>query len=381
VKHKPKSIIFDLSIKHKTQRLMQTQSSELNFKGQNLFIGIDVHLKSWTVSIMSEKLSHKIFTQPASAETLHNYLVRNYPGAVYHTVYEAGFSGFWTHYNLANMGIHSIVINPADVPTSQKEHLLKDDPTDSRKLARSLRSGDLRAIYVPELTTMQDRTLVRLRATLVKDMTKFKSRIKSFLYLYGILYPPEFAESSKHWSKRFIKWLKEGIPLEYVSGITSLKILVEEAEQQRALLLRTTQEIKLLSSSEKYADNMRLLRTIPGIGLITAITLLTEIENIERFKNTDHFAGFVGLIPNRHSSGSKEGKGEMTFRGQENLRKALIESSWVAVRYDPALTKSFYENSSRMESNMAIIKIARKLLNRIYYVLKNKKEYVSCVIK
>lgn len=352
---------------------MQTQSSELNFEGQNLFVGIDVHLKSWTVSILSEKLSHKTFTQPPSAETLHKYLVRNFPGGVYHSVYEAGFSGFWTHYKLKEMGINNIVINAADVPTTQKEHLLKDDPTDSRKLARSLRSGDLNAIYIPDLSTTEDRTLVRLRSTLVKDMTRFKARIKSFLYFYGVSYPPEFEKSSStHWSKRFMKWLNEGVALEYESGILSLKILVKEAEQQRALLLEITKSIRLLSCREKYTNNMKLLQSIPGVGIITAITFLTEIEKIERFMDSDHFAGFIGLIPNRHSSGGKESNGEMTFRGQNFLRKPLIESSWIAVRFDPAMTMCYIAYVKRMEPNKAIIKIARKLLNRIYFVLNLK---------
>jgi transposase len=360
---------------------MQTQSSELNFEGQNLFVGIDVHLKSWTVTILSEKLSHKTFTQPPSAETLHNYLVRNFPGGTYHSVYEAGFSGFWTHYKLKEMGINNIVINAADVPTSQKEHLLKDDPTDSRKLARSLRSGDLKAIYIPNLSTMEDRSLVRLRSSLVKDMTKYKGRIKSFLYFYGISYPEVFTISGTHWSKRFMKWLSEGVTLENESGRLSLKILVKEAEQQRALLLEITKSIRLLSQSENYTNNMKLLQSIPGIGFITAITFLTEIEKIARFMDTDHFAGFVGLIPNRHSSGGKENTGEMTFRGQNNLRMPLIESSWIAARFDPALTICYHRYVKRMEPNKAIIKIARKLLNRIYFVLKHKKEYVSCVVK
>lgn len=73
---------------------MQTQSTKLNFEGQNFFVGIDVHLKSWTVSILTDNLLHKTFTQPASAETLVNYLTRNFPGGVYHSVYEAGFSVF-----------------------------------------------------------------------------------------------------------------------------------------------------------------------------------------------------------------------------------------------------------------------------------------------
>lgn len=359
---------------------MQRQKTGLDFKGQNIFVGIDVHLKSWAVTILTDNLFHKTFTQPACADTLSNYLNRNFPGGNYHTVYEAGFSGFWTHYKLRGMGINNIIINPADVPTTQKEKLQKDDPTDSRKLARSLRSGELKAIYVPEPSTLEDRSLIRMRATLIKDMVRFKQRIKSFLYFYGIAIPLEFKKSGTHWSRRFMKWLDQ-VSLEHESGTQTLKILIQEVEQQRKLLLEVLQKIRALSRSEKYATNMELIRSIPGVGFITAITFLTEIENIERFKNTDHFAGFVGLVPNRHSTGGKENNGDMTFRGQTTLRKSLIESSWFAARLDPALTMSFNGYVRRMEPNKAIIRIARKVLNRMYYVLKNKNKYVSGVVK
>jgi transposase len=360
---------------------MQTQSTQLDFKGQNIFVGMDVHLKSWTVTILTEALTHKTFNQPACADTLVNYLKRNFPGGRYHSAYEAGFSGFWTHYKLKEMGINNIIVNPADVPTSQKEQLQKDDPTDSRKLARSLRAGELRAIYVPSASTLQDRSLVRMRATLVKDMTRFKQRIKSFLYFYGVPFPPQFEKAGSHWSKRFMKWLTQKVSLGHESGNQTLKILIQEAEQQRMLLLDVLRKIRVLARSEKYARNVALLCTIPGIALITAITFLTEIENIERFVNTDHLAGFVGLVPNYHSSGEKSSNGEMTFRGQKTLRRSLIESSWFAARFDPALTMSYHELLKRMESNKAIIRIARKVLNRIYFVLKNKQEYVQGVVK
>ena len=359
---------------------MQRQITTLDFKGQNIFVGIDVHLKSWTVTILTEELFHKTFTQPACAETLCNYLKRNFPGGDYNSVYEAGFSGFWAHYKLKEMGINNIVTNPADVPTSQKEHLQKDDPTDSRKLARSLRSNELKAIFVPNRATLEDRSLVRMRATLVKDMTRFKQRIKSFLYFYGISYPTQFEKSGTHWSKRFMKWLGEEISLEHDSGTQALKILVQEAEQQRKLLLEVLTKIRLLSRSEKYAKNIALLRTIPGIGPITAITFLVEIENIERFPNTDHFAGFVGLVPNRHSSGTKSSDGEMTFRGQKTLKSLLVESSWTAARSDPALMMCYLGYVKRMEPNKAVVRIARKVLNRMYFVLKNKMEYVPGVV-
>lgn len=71
---------------------MQTQRRELNFKGQNVFIGIDVHLLSWTASIYTEKLFHKKFNQPPQADILRKYLDRNFPNATYYSVYEAGIA-------------------------------------------------------------------------------------------------------------------------------------------------------------------------------------------------------------------------------------------------------------------------------------------------
>ena len=359
---------------------MQTQRRELNFKGQNVFTGIDVHLKSWTVSIYTEELFHKKFTQPPQVDVLRNYLDRNFPNATYYSVYEAGFSGFWAHYELLEMGINNIVVNAADVPTSQKEKLHKNDNVDSQKLARSLRNGELKGIYVPVLATLHERSLVRCRATLVKDMSRYKQRIKSFLYFHGIVYPPQFEDSNKHWSSRFMRWLKEDIKLYHPQGQETLNLLIVQAEKQRELLLDTTRKVRVLSRTDKYAHNMKLLRSIPGIGLITAITLLTEIEDLSRFKNTDHLASFVGLVPGSHSSGEKIKDTEMTFRGHFSIKRSLIESSWIAARRDPALNMAYHQYVQRMDANKAIIRIARKMLNRIYFVLTKQQEYVKGIV-
>ena len=117
------------------------------------------------------------------------------------------------------------------------------------------------------------------------------------------------------------------------------------------------------------------------IGLITAIIILTELENIARFGNIDNLCGFIGLIPSKYSTGDKEGIGNLTHRGHNVLRTAIIESAWVAVRLDPALMMSYHKLCKRMEPNKAIIRIAKKLLSRINYVLKNKQPYVHGIVK
>ena len=320
----------------------------------------------------------KTFSQPADAETLYRYLTKNYPGGSYHTAYESGFCGFWPHYKLSALGIHSIVVNAADVPTNQKQKTQKDDKRDSRKIAHALRSGVLTAIHVPDMSTLSDRSLVRTRWTLVKDMVRNKLRIKAFLYFFGIDYPEEFSRSTTHWSKRFMKWLR-GITLPDLTAMQSLNTLIDQLEDQRKHLLEITRKIRALSKSEKYQRNIALLTTIPGIGGITSITIMTELASIDRFKDSDHLAAFIGLVPTCHSSGDKEHKGEMTFRHNDRLLQMLIECSWKAIKDDPALSLCYSKLRGRMNQNNAIIRIARKLVNRIYSVLKNQKEYQCSV--
>ena len=357
---------------------MRVQRNELNFKGQNIFAGIDVHKKDWKVRIQSEDLVHRTFTQPPSPADLVTYLHRNFPGATYYSAYEAGFSGFWAHRDLMSLGVNNIVVHAADVPTTQKEHAFKTDKRDCRKIARSLSKGELEALHVPSPKTQEDRSLVRIRLTFRKDLTRQKNRVKSMLNLYGKKIPEQFTSSS-YWSKNFIQWLKE-VKFETGSAEQALKLLIEQVEQARAGLLEATRQIRQLAASPDYCSNMKLMLSLPGVGLITGIVFLTQLETIDRFPNTDSLAGYLGLVPNCHSSGDKENTGEMTYRGNKWLREMIIESAWTAARSDPALHLAYLNLCKRMKSNNAIIRIARKLLNRMYYVLKNKREYEKGIV-
>lgn len=359
---------------------MQTQINKLDFNGQNIYVGFDVHLKSWKVTIMTEKLTHKTFSQEPNPKLLYEYLEKNFPGGTYYSAYEAGFCGYWIHNRLKSLGVKSIVVNPADIPTTHKEKVQKEDARDSRKIARELRNGNLTPIYVPSLKTLEDRSLVRTRSALVKDLARNKNRVKSFLYFHGIELPEKYCKSNNSWSNHFVNWL-ETIKMEELSGKQSLQSHVLSSKNLRATVLQATQHIKELSKTDEYKSNVTFLRSVPGIGLLTAMILLTELEDISRFKSFDTLCGFVGLIPSTHSSGENEVVGEITSRGHSILRSAIIESAWVAVRCDPALIKSYHDYCKRMEPNKAIIRIARKLLNRIRYVLKNKEEYVCSVVK
>lgn len=355
-----------------------SNSNKLDFTGQPIYIGLDVHKKSWSVSIFSEHCEHKTFTQSPEVDKLVNYLGRNFPGALYHSVYEAGYSGFWIHDRLEEKGIDCTVVNPADVPTKDKERATKRDRIDCRKLARSLRSGEIEGIYVPSRAKLEDRSLVRTRQSMVRKQTRCKNQIKSMLLFYGIHLSEEVIMS--HWSRRFLGWI-ENIQMERASGDIALKAHLEELKHLRQLIASLNRAILALARTEEYRVPVGLLKTIPGISTLTAMTLLTELYEITRFPSLDELSSYVGLIPETHGSGEKEHTGEITERRHSQLRCLLVEASWVAVRKDPALLMAFHQYCKRMRKTKAIVKIARKLLNRIRYVLKNQMEYIPAVVQ
>ena len=84
-----------------------------------------------------------------SPEQLSNYMNHNYPGGTYTSAYEAGFSGFWIHRRLEQLGFNNMVVHAADIPTTHKEKTRKTDKIDSRKIARELESNSLNGIYIP----------------------------------------------------------------------------------------------------------------------------------------------------------------------------------------------------------------------------------------
>jgi transposase len=189
---------------------------------------------------------------------------------------------------------------------------------------------------------------------------------------------PEELEKS-HWSRPFIHWL-ENLDMQEDSGKQALQALLEELKYLRQIIARLTHQIRSLSRQEPYRELVTYLDSVPGIGILSAMILLTELVDINRFRSLDHLASYVGLIPGADSSGEQERTTGISRRRNAHLRTLLIECSWVAVRKDPALLMSFNNLMKRMPKNRAIVRIARKLLNRIRYVLKNEQLYEPCVV-
>jgi transposase len=160
-----------------------------------------------------------------------------------------------------------------------------------------------------------------------------------------------------------------------------LQSTLQTVKHLRSELLKINRQMRSLEKESKYSFKIKLLRSIPGVALIVALTLLSELETIIRFKNLDKLCSFVGLVPTTNSSGDDEKVGRITRRSNKPLRSLIIEAAWIASRNDPTLAQCYIELCKRMKPNEAIVKIAKKLLNRIRYVMKNEKEYVHSVVQ
>jgi transposase len=274
-----------------------------------------------------------------------------------------------TSYNFEN-----IIVNPADVPSTNKERDRKSDPLDSAKLSRELAHNSLTGIFVPDIHHEALRCLHRLYEQNTQRTTQLKNRIKGYLHFVGIKLPEEFDKS--YWSNNFVKFLSDISFADTLyrtvmdAYITDLNL----ARKNRNLLLRQIREVA------KDVPEIQLLATVPGVGSLTAFTLYSELVDINRFRNFDHLASYVGLVPSTHSSDTTVLVGGVTKRHCSHLRSTLIESSWIAIHNDEALLYAYNKLIQHMKKTDAIIRIAKKLLNRIRFVWKNKTEYVKGVV-
>ena len=354
---------------------MPIQRSSKNSDSQNVFIGLDVHLRQWNVCIIQGGIRRKTFQQPPKAECLKSYLDRNYSGMKYFSAYEAGVCGTSVHYALEEIGISNIIFNAADISQTHKERVRKTDSIDAAKIARALANGELSCVHIPPQWRVSDRNLLRLRSTQISDIKRLKARIRHFLHTNGILIPAEF--HAGQWPKAFFGWLAAisddlnnptGEALKMMVG--SLTALMNEHRRLNRRLLE-------LMHTENYASDFNLLRTVPGIGPVTALTILLECGDLSDFRSADSFCAFVGLVPDIDRSDTHDGHCGLTRRRHRVLRYMLTECAWRAVRKDQGLSRLFCSYCSRMPSVKAIVKIANKLTKIIKFVLKNKTAYAQ----
>ena len=199
---------------------------KISFKGEEIFVGIDVHKTQWTIGVVTQHTNYRPFTMTPSSEKLINYLHCTYPDGVYNCAYEAGFSGYGLYQDLWEAQIKCIVVHAADIPVSHKESEYKTDQRDALKIAKCLRSGQLVGISIPDPQLQQDRSLVRFRQQLRKDKIRQKCRLKSLLAFYSIKVPEKW--NTARWSSPMRSWLWN-LELSTKEGTKALHLHMAEA--------------------------------------------------------------------------------------------------------------------------------------------------------
>jgi len=302
---------------------------------------------------------------------LKKHFEKNYPGAVLKVVYEAGFCGFEIQRSLTASGVECIVVNAADVPTSDKDRKRKDDKRDARKLSVELSKGNLNGIYIPEKQMQAARSLVRQRHRLVEDQTRCINRIKHLLMCNGI----KTGDKTDRISLKLIRKMQalNGMPALLK---TTLEFAIEQYLQIRRILKDITMAMRDLSKQEPFAKVQRILQSIDGVGLINAMVIQTEIGDIKRFKRLDSLCDYAGFVPDIYSSNDKTIILGISQRGNSFLRSAIVESSWMLIRKDPAMLMKYNDYRSRMSCTKAIVRISKHLLSRIRFLWKNEQTYV-----
>ena len=332
---------------------------------KQLFIGLDVHKTSWSVTLQEGQAVLKRFSMEADADALVHFVQKHYPSYRVECCYESCCLGYRIYRRLSKAGWNVLVINPGDIPRINKQNSSKTDAIDSRYLCRQLAAGHLRGIYVPDEKQEQFRSLFRRRVDLVKNLRRIKCHIKAMLLYYGLAIPDCY--DNINWSKAFLEWLSK-IKWSYAPAGETLKSRLSEYAFLHKEYLHICTELRSYASNN-YKKDYCLLRSVPGVGPFIAIGTLAEVGDLRRFRTLDHLSSYIGLVPSLHSSGTKSYTKGITVRSKHLLRSYLIDGAWIAAKKDPELMQ-YYQERKGSDHKKLIIKPASKTLSRMYSVIK-----------
>ena len=335
-----------------------------------IFIGLDIHKKSWTVSIQTDLFFHKTYSMPSVSEDLYQYVEKTFPAHEVHLVYEAGCCGFSAARYFLNLGWNVLVVNPSDVKTGDKERYQKTDALDSKNLSNQLKAGVLKGIYIPTEEHEQFTTLARHRTQVTKKLRQSKSHIKSMLLYHGIKVPDQFDNSN--WSIDFVTWLEQ-LKFSTSCGDLALQGKIRMYKFIKTEYLETANRMRAYCRKNKKKDYY-LLKSIPGIGGFLASVILAECGDLRRFNNEKQFSSYIGLVPGIYNSGGTEKCLGITPRSRSQLRSYLVEAAWVAIRKDIEM-QNYYRKHHGKNVKSVIVKVAHKMARRILSVIKTEVAY------
>lgn len=342
------------------------------YTGKTIFVGIDVHKKTYSVACVHDGAIVKRDTMPASPKRLLEYLQKYFVGATIKTAYEAGFSGFGLHRFLKEYGIDNIVVHAASIEIGARDRV-KTDKRDALKIASQLAAGRLRGIFVPTPEMEDRRELTRLRTTFVQDRNRIATRLKHKAHYHSLV----DASDCKRVSSAWIKMIREK---EMKPGLRyAIETLIKEWEGYNDKIKEVEKLLEKQAEEDKEVEE--IYQSVSGIGKTAARILANELGNMLQFSSEKQLFSHIGLTPSEYSSGEHVRKGHISRQGKPILRSILVQCSWVAIRYDKELYQVYERISKKAGSKRAIVAIAGKLIGRIRACFRKEEKYIKQPIK
>jgi len=265
--------------------------------------------------------------------------------------YEASSQGFGLHDVLSEAGIRCHVLAPTRMARSPKERVSKNDARDAKAILGLLRGhvlagNGLPAVWIPDRQTRDDRELVRARLDAASKLSKVKGQIQSLLKRHDLRRP---GGTGRGWTDAFVMWL--GVLSGESTGEASklgpnarvaLRSLLRQKEAMEEEIAALDQAVAALSKTARYAEAMKALLALKGVGTLTGMVFLTELGDPGRFSNRRQLACYLGLTPTSAESGrANDRKGHITRQGPSRVRRVLCQAMWAAIDSDPVLTEKY----------------------------------------
>jgi transposase len=290
------------------------------------FLGLDVHAETIAVAIAEPDGEVRSLGTIANREESIRKLIRKLgPAEHLRACYEAGPTGFVLYWQLSQLGVACAVVAPSLVPKKPGDRV-KTDRRDALKLARSHRSGDLTAVWVPDEDSEALRDLVRQREAAKQDQLRARHRLTKLLLRTGQRPPLGL----KAWTERWMRWLAQVRYAQPAQEVTRLDCM-NEVEHMSARVKRLEEAILevVKLAPEPMQELIRGLQALRGVAHISAVTIASELGNISsRFQSARKLMGYCGVFPSEDSSGKRIRRGGITKAGNAHLRRIVVESAW-----------------------------------------------------
>ena len=328
------------------------------------YTGIDLHKKTSFITTIDAtgKIVKKANIHNAEEAILDYFLSLEEETKI---VVESMASWYWLYDLLTEKGFDVVISNPVKTKAIASAKI-KNDKIDSHMLAQLLRADLISPVHVSSLRTRKLKELLRHRSRLVRDATRMKNRIHMLLMKNNYRSP-----YSDLFGVLGLRYLQEiGLPDYHRHQVETYLFLYKELREQIEPL---TQKILALA---KHDHTAQLLMTIPGIGPITAMFIVAEIEDISRFRSPRNLASYAGLVPSLDASAGKEKRGRITKQGSVYLRTALVEAAQTIPRIKNCRLNIFFRKRIvKSGYQRAIVATAHKILQYAYYIMKNQTPY------